>query len=227
MKTKKEFKQFEPQITQFLELFRQGKEVWLKAGEILVAMIDANPDIIEHLLSLDENLKSDTLEALERIGRKRLLPELLLDDSMGAKRLARLPYQVQLDVYRNGLDVVTKRAGVFVVDHKPINKLTFQQAFTAIGPDGLISVAKQQEKMLHWESATKQRNMRYVVKNEGGTIETIKIEFFKGTEMTLKEIQDLVTRLIASVEAPAAVAESAKQLQPAMQKNQVRPRMAA
>ena len=86
----------ETEINEFLSLFKQGYDAWVKAGEVLVQMLDRDPSVIDAILDRYPDLNAGILRQFEKMGRKQLHPLLLLESTPGESRLARLPYSEQL-----------------------------------------------------------------------------------------------------------------------------------
>src|SRR5688572_18683180 len=93
----------------FYALMLKGIEAWNEAGRFVADKIDTNVNFVEDILREFPKLNREIIYRFERIGRKQLLPELLLDGSVGAAKLAQLPYRSQVELYQKPVDVVVRR----------------------------------------------------------------------------------------------------------------------
>lgn len=82
-------------IKQFATLVRQGVDAWIKAGEILVELVNDDPQVFDKIISDNPHLNAGVLGRFELMGRKALHPQLLLHDSPGYQKLAQMPFSVQ------------------------------------------------------------------------------------------------------------------------------------
>lgn len=167
-------------------MFCESAEQILKTGQGLVALIEENPDTPELLLKRYPRLRADTLTMLEQVGRKKILPELCMDCSIGAARLARLPYKVQEEVYSKALPVLKKVDGGFEVKHKTIDEMTPAEATQVIG-DRLFNVAEQQHIIQQRTEAREMRKLRYVADANG-------IQFQNDPYFTWAELEMVMTK---------------------------------
>lgn len=82
-------------IASFIELFKAGVEAWIKAGEILVELVEDDPHVYDYIIQQCPNLNAGILGRFEQMGRKSLHPQLLLTASPGFAKLQKLPYSMQ------------------------------------------------------------------------------------------------------------------------------------
>ena len=88
-----------------------GIEAWQKAGESVVSLVD------DHKMSLDEieamaNCEIITVNVLaqfERIGRRQVMPKLLVLDFPASKYLQRLPFSEQHRLIEGSVDLLVIR----------------------------------------------------------------------------------------------------------------------
>lgn len=117
-----------------------GIESWHKAGQIVASAVDKDPRWIEKACAEDATLPAEVLHRFEQIGRRQIVPSLLLNDSPGYKRLRRLPYAVQERFSREPVELLLSNGDTLQVD--PQN-LTAAQARQVFGSDRLRSLAEQ------------------------------------------------------------------------------------
>lgn len=182
-------KAFETKLTEWFEqLFCGTAESVLKCGQGLVALIEENQNTPELLLKRYPKLKASMLTMLEQVGRKELLPELLLDGSVGAKRLGDLPYKVQAEVYTKSVPVLKAvERGGFEVRHKTVGELTPAEATQVIAGDRLLNVAEQQQVIRVRAEAREQRKLRYVADANG-------VQFQNDPYFTWAELEAVIAK---------------------------------
>lgn len=98
-------------VRTFVDLLEQGVEAWVKAGKLLVQMLERNPNTYVIILKECPRLSISLLLTFERIGRNELHPNLVLDTSIGAKQLLSLPYPLQDKYYKETIPVVVALDG--------------------------------------------------------------------------------------------------------------------
>lgn len=95
-----------PLITEFIALITQGIECWNKAGEIIVQLLDEHDMTISEIAETSEFLTEDILTRFEQLGRKQLIPRLLVADYPAARYLVRLPYSEQKRSVETSIDLL-------------------------------------------------------------------------------------------------------------------------
>lgn len=95
-----------PLITEFIALITQGIECWNKAGEIIVQLLDEHDMTISEIAETSEFLTEDILTRFEQLGRKQLIPRLLVADYPAARHLVRLPYSEQKRAVETSIDLL-------------------------------------------------------------------------------------------------------------------------
>lgn len=133
----------DPRVAEFSALVNQGMNAWQQAGKILVKLIEADPDAERVILLDNPHLTSEILRTFERMGRRELYPFLAVDSSPGARRLALLPYDQQVQLYREKITIAVATADGPVERQKRVTDLTKAEAERAIGETGLRSAAEQ------------------------------------------------------------------------------------
>lgn len=82
-------------IQLFISLVFQGYETWQQAGEIAAAEFKKNPKFVDEVCDLAPHVSEAWVHTFIKIGNKKLHPRLAMDASAGARRLRRLPYELQ------------------------------------------------------------------------------------------------------------------------------------
>ena len=83
------------QITQFIEAYQYGVDAWVRAGEILVEMVEQDSDAFHKIVEKCPSINIGALYLFEQMGRKMLHPRLLLSDCPGYQKLATMPLSIQ------------------------------------------------------------------------------------------------------------------------------------
>lgn len=124
----------------FIDLVMRGTECWLQAGEIVARNMDANPHFIDEVCDKCPDLSPETVVRFAQIGRKQLLPKLLISDAPGVRRLRKLPYALQQKYSSDPIPVVIASGDVLTVD---VRNLTPDQAAQVFADDRIRSEAEQ------------------------------------------------------------------------------------
>lgn len=117
-----------------------GIESWIEAGKLVANAVDKDPRWIEKACAEDASLPAEVLHRFEQIGRRQIVPALLLNDSPGFKRLRRLPYAVQERYAVKPVELLLANGDTLHVD---VQNLTPAQARQVFGVDRTRSLAEQ------------------------------------------------------------------------------------
>lgn len=133
-----------PTIDKFLLLVQRGIDAWREAGAMLAAMVDSNPNTYRDIMSKNPAVSVDMLLAFEKIGRKKIYPQLLLDNSPGAKRLLALPYELQEKYCTSRVPVLTGWVrGKPHVEEKSVQSLSGAEVERVFFNGGIRAVEEQ------------------------------------------------------------------------------------
>jgi hypothetical protein len=134
------------QIDSFISKVEMGVQWFKDAGEMLVRMLDKNPDIFTDILAQSNVpwITRDVLQVFESIGRNKLAVEAMFLPQHVLKRIIELPLSVQEGIATQPVPVVSGlREGTHSVIQKPAAKLTRNEAERAIGPKGIRPIDEQ------------------------------------------------------------------------------------
>ena len=146
MKTKQEMKLTQTEINktakQLGDLIFGGLNMWTKAGEMLVEMIDKDPEAINRLCKANKQLTRTMLNRFEQIGRKVYDPRLLLRNCAGYTKARRLPYSAQQDILKNKVKVAVSPGSN---DHRlvDVGEMTPQETRIAFTSEGVRTITQQ------------------------------------------------------------------------------------
>lgn len=184
-------------------------------GEVIVQMVDLDPNAYEAIVK-EYHCNATWLEMFEQIGRKQLLPELMMNNSYAARRLIHLPYNVQKQLYGKPIEVPKRRHdGAVVFVPKPFDKLSPSELAIVIGPKGQRTNDEKTALLAERERVQKMRELRWEDLGNG------RIRF-------IGEPEFVITELIATLQLIAEQNKESeiKALQSSMQQNQVRKKAA-
>lgn len=138
----------EVSIETFVILVKSGIELWTRAGAILVALVEKNPNIYSEVIQKNPDITFEMLLVFEKIGRKQIYPALLMDNSPAAKRAMELPYEEQERLCKEQIEVLLPmRNGHDETTKKYLKELSIYESKMVIDRDGVRPIAKQKEFM--------------------------------------------------------------------------------
>lgn len=130
-------------IETFVVLVKSGIELWTKAGEMLVKLVEQNPNIYSEIIAKSPTITFEMLLAFERMGRKQIYPPLLMDNSPAAKMLLELPYDMQERFSKEQVELVVSEDGD--TEKRYLKELNAFEAKQMFDSDGIRPVEKQKE----------------------------------------------------------------------------------
>lgn len=185
--TKKESNQ---KINQFIALFRDGVNAWIKAGEILVELVEADPHTYDYIIQQCPQLNAGILGRFEQMGRKTLHPQLLLTASPGFSKLTRLPFSMQERYISEPIPLIVHTAegtDVLLVKAKDMTK---DQANQVFAPGRLRTEGEQKALLMQQQSNA----ARPVTTSKPWSIRGSKI-IINGLEFTRKELTAILAQM--------------------------------
>jgi hypothetical protein len=131
-------------VQAFLLILKDGINSWQTAGALLVEMRKDNPSVYAEIIRREPLITVDMLETIERLGRKELHPQLLLNSQLPVKRLIGFPYEVQARLCSEPIDVVVKVvSGKPTVHKKLIRDMSRRELGIALDTKRVRSVQEQ------------------------------------------------------------------------------------
>ena len=133
MKTTLTTKETNQKIQTFIALFKEGVEAWIKAGEILVELVESDPHTYDYIIQECPQLNAGILGRFEQLGRKLLHPQLLLTASPGFAKLTTMPFSLQERYLEEPIPIIVEidgRTDVAMVQAKNMTKEQADQIFT-------------------------------------------------------------------------------------------------
>ena len=180
------------QIEKFIELFQTGVNAWIKAGEMLVEMVEDDPHVYDYIIQRCPTLNAGILGRFEQMGRKTLHPQLLLSASPGFDKLRKLPFSMQERYIKEPVPIIVhtdQGTDVLLVEAKNMTKEQANQVFAP----GRIRTEGEQKAWL-----MQQRSL--AAKPVGGnvspwTIRGGRVVFQQGASLSAGELATIITQL--------------------------------
>lgn len=181
---------FRKQVSQLESLITAGKSAWVKAGQLLVEMIDSNEDnnVFEMIITINPTIRSDTLELLERIGRNPAVVDLIMSDDYVSRKLLQLDDRDIERAQTKPLPVVIETEAGPKVVNKRLDEMT-RDEYDQVIQDGKIHTPAEQTKIL--ERRKEQRaagSRRYVITGN-------KVTFYERCTFTAPELEKIIAQL--------------------------------
>lgn len=189
---KHELTQQTKKIQEFAQLCQQGVDAWTKAGEILIELIDQDPEVYDKIISFDSRMNAGILGRFEQMGRKVLHPQLLLDDSPGFEKLAQMPYSVQERFLNEPIPLVVQTDSGTDVLMVSAKNCTGSQARQIFGK-GRIRTEGEQKAWLMDQRAKKAKPVGTNI--PAWTIRGGRVMFSEGATLSAGELATIITQL--------------------------------
>ena len=176
------------QAAELANLINQGMSCWVKAGEILVGMLDNENMTIEQVGDITD-IQSSILTRFEQLGRKQLVPKLLVASYPAARSLQKLPYSEQTRLIDSSVEVLTSDGDKLNIS---IKNLTPSQCRQVFGQSSVRDVAGQRA----WvESRKVKKSHNEVVEEMPYHIERNSVYFSKGCSMKAGQLVNILAQL--------------------------------
>jgi hypothetical protein len=179
-------------IDQFIELFKQGVDAWIKAGEILVELVEDDPHTYDYIIQKCPTLNAGILGRFEQMGRKTLHPQLLLTASPGFDKLRKLPFSMQERYIKEPVPIIVHTESgtdVLLVEAKNMTKEQANQVFAP----GRIRTEGEQKAWLMQQRSMAAKPIGTNV--SAWRIKGGRVEFQAGASLTAGELATIITQL--------------------------------
>lgn len=179
-------------ITSFIDLFRQGVDAWIKAGELLVELVETDPHVYDYIIQKCPTLNAGILGRFEQMGRKTLHPQLLLSASPGFSKLSKLPYSMQERYVTEPVPIIVHTdngTDVLLVEAKNMTK---EQANQVFAPGRIRTEGEQKAWLMD------QRSRKASPAGASGPAWSIKngrVHFKEGASLSAGELATIITQL--------------------------------
>lgn len=186
-------KQQNSKINQFVELYTQGVQAWVAAGEIIVELVEADPYVFDSIIAKCPHLNAGILGKFEQMGRKIIHPHLLMNSSPGTERLAKLPYSVQQRYIDEPISLVVHTDHGTSILKVKAKDMTSAQAKQVFKQDRIRTEGEQKAYMVDQESRTA------IVKTSANStpwsIKNGRVIFQQGASLSAGELAMILTQL--------------------------------
>ena len=178
-------------IEAFVSLVTKGIECWQKAGEIVVEMIDGGATV-EEIASSSEYLTGDVVRRFEQLGRKQIVPRLLVSSFPASKNLFKLSYSEQKNAFESGVPILIEGGEVLNVAVENLTPLQCRQAFDK---DRVRGIAGQRA---YIESVKTEESLNAIISDSDSlyTIRGRNVIFSKPYRISAKQL----AQILASIE---------------------------
>lgn len=132
-------------IFAFLDYVQTGILLWVKAGQILVRLVEKDKGVFDKITAECPWMTTSLLWNFYRMGRRQLYPHVLILPSNASlsRRIASLPYEMQQKVCENGLEVLDEKGNGLV---KKLAHCDSRDLALAITPGGQLRTIQEQRK---------------------------------------------------------------------------------
>jgi len=192
MKTKMTLATQQSKIQEFAELCQKGIDAWTRAGEIIVELVEADPQVFDKIIEFNPNMDAGILGKFEMMGRKVLHPKLLLNDSPGFDALSEMPYSVQERFLISPIPLIVETetgTDVLMVDAKNMTRNQTRQVFGK----GRIRTEGEQKAWLMDQRAKKAKPCGTNI--PAWIIRGGRVQFNEGATLSAGELATIITQL--------------------------------
>jgi hypothetical protein len=183
-----------PLITEFVALVTQGIECWNKAGEIVVRLLDEHNMTIADIAETSELLTEDIVTRFEQLGRKQLIPCLLVADYPAARHLVRLPYSEQKRAVETSVDLLVCEGKETSVLKVSVENLTHTQCRQVFDGDQVRSIGAQRAWL---EDRRATQEIRDVLSSPGALYQVRgrKVVFKRPCELSAGQLAQIISEI--------------------------------
>jgi hypothetical protein len=180
----------EDQLIDFQSLVQEGMTAWVRAGEILVSIIDSGSMALDQISNEIPLMNRRTLATFEKIGRKQIVPGLLLASYPAARAAARLPYSEQRRTQSEKIEVATSDGSDVMV---AIEDMTQSQTRQVFNDTGIRSLAGQRA----WIESQRTRRAAEMVAETPMpyTVRGKTVTFVRGAKLEARELAALLAAM--------------------------------
>ena len=183
-----------PLITEFVALVTQGIECWNKAGQIVVRLLDEHNMTIADIAETSELLTEDIVTRFEQLGRKQLIPCLLVADYTAARHLVRLPYSEQKRAVETSVDLLVCEGKDTSVLKVSVENLTPTQCRQVFDGDQVRSIGAQRAWL---EDRRATQEIRDVLSSPGALYQVRgrKVVFKRPCELSAGQLAQIISEI--------------------------------
>jgi hypothetical protein len=165
-------------------------DAWLRAGELVIEILDADPNAVDEICKAVPGLPREAIYRFEAIGRRTVHPKLLLSEAPGIRKLAAMPYSVQETFIAAPLQVLIEKDGGCDTLQVSVGNLTPEQCRQVFGSNHVRDAAEQRAWMEAEKRIASMRNEK--AEDLPYAIHGNKIVFRRSCTMTKRELQTVL-----------------------------------
>jgi len=183
-------------LSSVAELIMKGVDCWIQAGEIIARTLQEHPDSMARICEVT-GLSEDIVRRFEQIGRKEIYPKLLVNTSIGYRKLVSCPYREQEHYSENPIELLLCSAGNTETLMVHVAHLTPDQARQAFASDHVRTLAEQRA----WIESERERQVAAAMRDKADVqdaafvIRGHTVTFSKGCVMKAYEVAELLARM--------------------------------
>jgi hypothetical protein len=127
----------------FVELLTRSAESLVEAGEFACRALERDIEFIDKVCDLCPDITDEAVRRFIALGQRKLHPSLIFSECPGARRLRRLPYQLQEKFSKEPVPLQVKTEQGWETLQVDLRNLAVSQAAQAFSTDGVRSPAAQ------------------------------------------------------------------------------------
>ncbi len=177
-------------VNEAVGLIANGIECWTKAGEIIVTLLDDGMTIQE-ISEKSEYLTEDIVRRFEQLGRKQIVPSLLVANYPAARNLVRLGYSDQKNATENGVELLVMNGNKAETLNVSVENLAPNQCRQVFNGNSIRSLAAQRA---YIEAKMQEARISdpIDVVSEPYRISGKRVVFQRGCELTARQIAQIL-----------------------------------
>lgn len=183
-----------PLVCEIVSLITRGIECWSKAGEIVVKLIDEHRMTIPEIAGNSEFLTEDIVARFEQLGRKQILPQLLVADYPAARHVIKLPYSEQSRAVESGVELLVVDSEGPSTLQVAVENLTTSQCKQVFAKDAVRSLPAQRA---YLESQKTQNEINGRICNDAAVwkVSGRKVAFLKPCQLSARELAQIIAEI--------------------------------
>ena len=176
-------------IKDIADLIAEGIQAWTIAGEHLVEILDnSNKTIFEVANSLD--MDPNILARFEQLGRRQLVPQLLMDNYPASKHIQKLTFSMQEELVGGSVEVLAAdNNDKLLIATKNLTPQQCKQVFTK---NGVRDLAAQRAFI---ESNRRQKKDVVVVSENPYRINKKEVIFERGCKLKASQLINILAQI--------------------------------
>jgi hypothetical protein len=177
----------EQTIENFVAVLYEGVSAWEKAGKLLVALIDRNPDVKQKIVREHPEISMGVLSRLEMVGRGFVKPAMLLSDAPAYRAARVLPVSDQDKLISDPhIPLLVRENGATEILQVDFRNLQAGQVRQVFASDHIRDEAEQRA----WLEAQARPSMK-----RDWWVEDGMVVFRKGAKFTVSQLSGVIQQV--------------------------------